>query len=251
MNNQFEIENDQITFYKQVIYHFYPGVFFTIFYIFSSQFFVDQGYPGLTALLVAAVVILAPITLGHLFYKSYKINDRFTLKNVIFYTERLSWKQYLLWTLFGIFLCTVVYIPMYPVGLYLRDSVFSWLPEWYFNPAYGTSDLGLLANIFLLAVLVDGLIIPIVEELYFRGYLLPRMSYLGNWAPVINGAFFGLYHFWQPHNLMAIVAVGIALSYVVWKTKNVYIGIIVHCTLNLLGDLGAYTAVLDGVIIER
>jgi hypothetical protein len=37
-----------------------------------------------------------------------------------------------------------------------------------------------------------------VEEYYFRGYLLPRLSRFGSLAPVINVALFSLYHFFTP-----------------------------------------------------
>ena len=37
-----------------------------------------------------------------------------------------------------------------------------------------------------------------VEELYFRGYLLPRISRLGAWAPLVNTVLFSLYHLFTP-----------------------------------------------------
>ncbi len=77
------------------------------------------------------------------------------------------------------------------------------------------------------------------------------MGRFGKWAPVINGACFGLYHFWQPHNLIAVVAVGIVLSLVVWKTKNVWVGVAIHCLINVLGALGGYVAVMQGEMIVR
>jgi uncharacterized protein len=37
----------------------------------------------------------------------------------------------------------------------------------------------------------DGLAFPILEEVYFRGFLLPRMSYLGALAPAVSALLFG------------------------------------------------------------
>ena len=37
-----------------------------------------------------------------------------------------------------------------------------------------------------------------VEEMYFHGYLLPRISRLGAWAPLVNTVLFSLYHFFTP-----------------------------------------------------
>jgi membrane protease YdiL (CAAX protease family) len=67
----------------------------------------------------------------------------------------------------------------------------------------------------------------------------------------VNGSLFGLYHFWQPHNLPALIGLGIVFSYAVWKTRNVYVGIAIHCTLNMVGALGGYLAAMNGTIIGR
>ena len=50
----------------------------------------------------------------------------------------------------------------------------------------------------VLLVLINGIAGPIVEEMYFRGYLLPRLERFDKWAPLINLSLFSLYHFWAP-----------------------------------------------------
>jgi membrane protease YdiL (CAAX protease family) len=104
---------------------------------------------------------------------------------------------------------------------------------------------------FLAGIVIDGLIAPVIEELFFRGYLLPRMAYLKHWAPIVNGTLFGLYHLWQPHNLPAIIGVGIVLSYVVWRKQNVWLGVFIHCTLNIVGAISGYLAASGGYVIPR
>jgi len=251
MKSTFNILEDQITFSRQLLYHFYPGVIITIFYIIISPQVIKSGYPGLLTLLLAEILVLFPVGMTHLLGKGKNLNGSLSLRNVIAFREPLSWKQYVGWSLLGIVMCFVVYIPMYPVGLFLRENIFYWLPEWYFNPGYGTDDMSLIANVFLIGIFIDGFVGPIVEELFFRGYLLPRMAYLKKWAPIVNGALFGLYHFWQPHNFLALTAIGIVLSWVVWKKKNVYLGIIIHCTINVLGAIMGYLAVSEGIMIGR
>jgi hypothetical protein len=44
----------------------------------------------------------------------------------------------------------------------------------------------------------NGLVGPITEELYFRGFLLPRIDRYGIWAPVLNTFLFSIYHVWTP-----------------------------------------------------
>ncbi len=251
MNSQLNSLDHQITFGRQLIYHFYPGILITLFYLLLSPYLIDKGIPGLGVLIIAEVAVLAPVALGHLSWQGFKLNGRFSWKDIILYQNKLSWKQYLLWTVLGMVLILLIYVPLYPVGLWLRANAFSWLPEWYFNPSYGAANMDIVANTFLIGILIDGFVGPIVEELYFRGYLLPRMQYLKKWAPVVNGLFFGLYHFWQPHNFIATSIVGIILSYIVWKKKNVYLGILIHCILNVLGSASAYFAISAGIDITR
>lgn len=234
-----------------VVNHFYIGVLITVFYVIAGPIVVSQGFPGIAPLLLAELFILAPVGMAHLLFKAKSLTGRYDLSSVIVYTNKISARSMILWSLGGILLVILVYVPLYPVGMFFRTSVFAWLPEWYFNPGFGSTDAALIAKIFLAGIFVDGLVGPIIEELFFRGYLLARMEHLKGWAPVLNGALFGIYHFWQPHNLLAIIGVGIVLSYVVWKTKNVYLGIIIHCTINLLGAIGGYMAVSEGLMLSR
>lgn len=234
-----------------VVNHFYIGVLITVFYVIAGPVVVTQGYPGLAPLLLAELFILAPVGMAHLLFKAKSLTGRYDLSSVIVYTNKISARSMVLWSLGGILLVILIYVPLYPVGMFFRTSVFAWLPEWYFNPSFGSTDAALIAKIFLAGIFVDGLVGPIVEELFFRGYLLARMEHLKGWAPILNGALFGIYHFWQPHNLLAIIGVGIVLSYVVWKTRNVYLGIIIHCTINLLGAIGGYMAVSEGLMLSR
>ncbi|MFY0687565.1 MAG: CPBP family intramembrane metalloprotease [Cyclobacteriaceae bacterium] len=238
-----------IPFSKQLINHFYVGVIITLFYIWISPSIIGSGYPGGFVLLIAELIILLPLVVVHFLWVSKETGSDFS--TLIPYQAKLSIKSYALWIVGGLLVSVLIYVPLYPVGLFLRESFFSWLPEWYFDPAYGSDDVGLIAKVFLMAILVDGLVGPIAEELFFRGYLLPRMAYLKSWAPVVNGCLFGIYHFWQPHNFIATMALGMVFSYVVWKTKNVYLGIAIHCILNIVGALGGYMAVMNGTMIGR
>lgn len=250
--NNFNILDDQITFKKLLWYHLYMGIPITLAYVLLSKTIVlDFKLPGLAALLIVELLLLAPIAFYHLFRKGKKLNGKLSFKNVIGFKNKLSIGQYIKWSVIGVFGCIICYAPLYPVGLFLKEYLFYWLPEWYFDPGFGTNDMMLIAHTFLVAMIIDGLVGPIVEELFFRGYLLPRMTYLKSWAPVINGVLFGVYHFWQPHNLLAISIVGIIISFIVWKKKNVYLGIIIHCTLNILGALSGYLATTGGNIIPR
>ena len=130
------------------------------------------------------------------------------------------------------------------------DRFFGWLPDWYVAPIMvdRIGDYGASAWIVTLAayLAINGLLGPIVEELYFRGYLLPRMERLGRWAPLVNVTLFSLYHFWSPWQVMArIMGLAPTVYAVRWK-QNVYLGMAVHCTLNTLGVL-----IVVGLVLGR
>ena len=75
------------------------------------------------------------------------------------------------------------------------------------------------------------------EELYFRGYLLPRMTRLRGWAPAVNSVLFALYHLWTPWQIVSRAVFYFPTVYAVWRKRNIFIAIWVHCLGNTLGAL--------------
>jgi membrane protease YdiL (CAAX protease family) len=71
---------------------------------------------------------------------------------------------------------------------------------------------------------------PVVEELLFRGLLLPRMRATfgkGDW--VASGTFFTLYHVHQPWSMPATLLDGIfAAAYPTKRFQSIWIGLITH-----------------------
>ena len=86
---------------------------------------------------------------------------------------------------------------------------------------------------------IDGIAHPIVEELYFRGFLLPRLARFGAWCPVISALFFAMFHMWQPQNIPIIFLTVLPWMYLVWWKRNVYLSILIHCLGNSLGASAA------------
>ena len=88
---------------------------------------------------------------------------------------------------------------------------------------------------FALAVLV-ALLAPLVEELFFRGLLLPRMRAVfgrGDW--VANGAIFTAYHLHQPWSMPATLLDGIfAQAYPAKRFRSIWIGIASHTAPSLV-----------------
>ena len=97
----------------------------------------------------------------------------------------------------------------------------------------------------ILNLVLNGIAGPVVEELYFRGYLLPRLSRLKGWAALMSVLLFSLYHFFTPwQNVIRIIAL-VPMVYAVWWKRNIYLGMIVHCVGNTFGAIGMLALVLS------
>jgi len=226
---------------KSILLHLLPGFMFTIIYIFGVKYTVDRGVPPYFLFLISGALFLIPFELGYLLYQAKKRNKSFCLKGIMDFRTKISKWQYIVLPvlLLGwIYFIALVINP--PIENTIIKNFFSWVPEHYF-----LESLVSLANQYTKSLLIfsaffgvffNGIFGPIVEEIYFRGYLLPRISRFGSWAPLINTILFSLYHFFTPwQNPLRIMAL-LPVFYTVWWRKNLYLGIIVHCLMNLTGS---------------
>lgn len=86
-------------------------------------------------------------------------------------------------------------------------------------------------------MVVNGIAGPVVEEMYFRGYLLPRISRLGAWAPLVNTVFFSPYHFFTPWlNVGRIIGL-LPMVYAAWWKRSIYVSMAVHVLGNVISML--------------
>jgi membrane protease YdiL (CAAX protease family) len=102
----------------------------------------------------------------------------------------------------------------------LIKTLFFWLPDWFFLSLLPKYSKSLLLITALLGLVVNGFLAPITEELYFRGYLLPRISRYKAWAPVFNGVLHSLYHFWMPWQVPGLLLGLLPAAFVVWWNKK-------------------------------
>ncbi len=223
---------------KSAVLHLLPAVFVVTFYVVTAPFFIRLGCPPGLALLVGFVFVGIPIELGYLLLKGKQRNGVFSLRGIALYREPVPvWQYVVVFLLLFAFAFGVLFL-VSPLTESLAKNVFSWLPKFLlpdspssYPPFARTAVLATL----ILGLIVDGIANPIVEELYFRGYLLPRISRLGWLAPLVNAFLFSLQHYWQPYNFPLIFLIQLPLVYIVWWKKNIYISMLTHCAGNLIG----------------
>ena len=219
--------------------HFLPGLIIFLVYIAIARVVMTWNFPATFALALTFLCIGIPFQLGILFYQGKKRNGVFSLEGVVLYRNtKPSWLYLLIVPLLAY--AVLLSILIEPVSTLLTDTVFSGLPDWFLEPsAEPEKDLSRFALLVFLVsnLIIDGIANPVVEELYFRGYLLPRISRFQAWAPLLHAALFSVIHIWQPQNVLFIFLLVLPLYYLVWWRQNIYLSIAAHSLGNVIGAL--------------
>ena len=220
------------SFGKSLLLHLFPGLLTSICYYALLNPFHRWGYPSMMALLVSIVLVLVPVELGYLLYLGKKENGKLSLQNIVHYRNSIPVKQYFIWVPIIIIMMGIIFTVLKPVDIFIQNYIFDWLSPFESGLQGGFSKSALVVTYAMLAVF-GAVVAPIVEELYFRGYLLPRMNFAGKWAPLFHSLLFGLYHMWTPWMFVTRTIGMLPIIYAA-KKKNLNVCIIAHCMINLV-----------------
>jgi len=232
---------------KTILLHISPGILTTLALLIFKPLINLTDYPPLLLFLLAVLLIDLPFMLGVMLNEGKKLNRRLSLEGVVLYREKVPWKTFAMVFVGAFVVLYLIIMVSTPLNSMLAETVFPWLPEWFFfdNAAqYEVYAKNNLILVFTLQLVITGVILPWVEELYFRGYLLPRISRYGNWSPLMGGLLFGLYHGWQLYGWVGVSLLGIGLGYVVWWKKDIRLSISLHVFANAVARLVLLMSVL-------
>lgn len=106
------------------------------------------------------------------------------------------------------------------------------------SPTYQELSKLIYTGNFFLELATAGIIVPVLEELVFRGILFKRLSFIVKlpWAIIISSVVFGLVH----GNLVQFVyatLLGAVMCFVYIRCKNILAPIILHMTANTISVL--------------
>lgn len=206
---------------------------------------VQSAIPSLLLFFIMGIVILFPFELAVVLRASKKAFGRLSLESAFTIHQKLPWWQI---ALFGVLtwgfagLMTVTIMPLENrLFAPLSEALFNWLPA-YFDWTYpalleGYTRSALILTAVILAIF-NGFVGPIIEELFFRGYLTAKIRRYGKMAPVIITILFSLYHFWLPFNNLFRIFAFFPAFYLAWIKKNIYIAIVCHVLSNLFSSIG-------------
>ena len=212
--------------WQSLLFFLIPGLYGVFAYYVLFPLLVQFGMPvefayGTQMLTVFLLLIIA--TIIGLRRDGWSLNwstvqERLRIKRM----DSTAWK----WTLIFLFLSLLMGFIINEFGLFLFEKIGFWPPD---------ADIDITNIPFLLIVLVFNII---SEELWWRGYILPRQELEnGKYAFLVNGvlwSFFHLYNWWTipfrlPRQWM--------LPFVVQRTKNTTPGIFMHFISNGLSNL--------------
>jgi membrane protease YdiL (CAAX protease family) len=235
MCDQNTMEEQKLSIPMIIILGLAPGlVILFLLLVFTSPFF-GIGFNMFLSLILAGFFGLVLTELGILKIIAWRENK--TISGLILYKNKIPKLRFFLSTLipFIILVLGFTVLPQYEMKLW---KVFDFVPDWFRQDKVNFQEMKYLKITLIIGYFVNGFLGPLVEEIYFRGYLLPRMGVFGKFAPLVNSIIFSIYHFFTPWlNITRIIAVT-PMVYSVWINKNMKIGIIVHCLGNSLGGIG-------------
>lgn len=222
---------------KSILLHISPGLLTTAGLLGIKPLMDRAGLPPLMAFLAAVLLIDIPFMLGLMLVEGKKINGKLSLNGIVHYRIKTTWKTFSLIFIGGFILLYLVITLSAPITAVITEKAFSWMPGWFFFDEfslYEDFNKNILIFVFSLQLVVTGILLPWVEELYFRGYLLPKISRYRGWAPLIGGLLFGFYHSWQLYDWVAVSLLGIGLAYIVWWKRDIRLGISLHVFANAI-----------------
>lgn len=227
--NQDQIEKHSLT--RSIILHLLPGILVGCFYFLARKPVTNLGFPSIFALFLAFALILVPVELGYLLLQGKKITGRFTLQGIISYRNPIPWWQYLVWPIIIFIGIGAIFTLLKPLDMVLQERLFFWVPDLN-NGLDGTYSRTILIVTYTMSLIFNVFLAPLVEELYFRGYLLPRMQ--GRFAILLHSLLFAAIHVFTPWMMITRTLGLLPLVFGV-KKLNIYVGMIVHILSNSVG----------------
>lgn len=238
---------EQFDFGRLMFYTFLPAVLILLSYMFMLQF--REYIAPFTSFMIIIFVVLIPVELGIILLHSYQEGKKLNLSSALQRHQKKSIKRMILPALLLAVVAALVFGIVSPLESAITGKyLFGWFPEYakladYLNHYQEFSRESLYATLVCYAI-GNGILGPIVEELYFRGFLLSRMEKYGKLAPLFNAILFSLYHLFSPWEIITrIIGCVLYITYG-YKKRNVIFGMLVHCIINTASVVMTIHAIL-------
>lgn len=244
------MKSQEITIPKLFILTVVPSAISTALYIAVGM--VWQSVPSITLFFILSTLTLFTFEIAVILLANKRKYGNIGLKIAFSKYRKMDWWKILL---YGFVLFGFAGLMSITIGA-LEDMVFSKISARLYMtlPAYfNWTNLELMKqypkNILIFTavfyIIMNVLILPIIEEIYFRGYLTGEMKSYGAAAPIWVSVAFSFYHWWLPFNNIFRICIFSIASMIAYKKENIYISIVFHCLCNLFSSIVFVTSLLS------
>lgn len=216
-----------------------PGAGSLLAYTALAAVMSGLGVPNMLTLMLAILIAEVPISWTIMIRRVRReTGGGFSLKDAFPWHRKVPAWVYALIGVPVVLLSTAVIVGLNPpIESALLSGPFAWVPEW-FVLAPDPNMFGQLSRGALLAMwgmgLVGGVIVGgFTQELFARGFLLPRTEHLGAAAPAFNATMFAVFHLIAPWGWVGFFIIALPWAYLVWWRRSVKIGL--FCHVGMLG----------------
>ncbi|NNU78071.1 CPBP family intramembrane glutamic endopeptidase [Clostridium estertheticum] len=238
----------QLSIIKLLLLVFFPAFLILGSYLWALQF--RATIPPFLSFMVIIFVVLIPSELGIILIFSKKETGKLNLQSAFIAQEKLSVKEIISISIVLIVFAAIIFTFISPIeSNFMFKKIFSKVPEYFklsdFFKHYGNYSKIIVITSLVLYAIGNGILGPIVEELYFRGLIMPRINRFGKLTPLIITLLFSAYHLFSPWEYITRVIACFPFVHFVYKKKNIYIGMAVHCTLNIVSIVMAIIGLMS------
>lgn len=222
---------------KLLGYYLIPGVFIALGYYIISPRLLSFNLSSIFTLSILIAVVLIPIQGGYLLCKRTSKKDKTLLSEILAEQKHIHPKKFILYVIILIVFTGIVFALLgNTITPLLKDRVFTWIPKWARYP--NIPSLEPQQTVTIITLLLFGNILgPLVEEVYFRGYLLNKTPGSPIVKSIINAFLFALYHFWSPWDIITRTIAVVPYAFITLKTKNIWIAIVAHIGVNMISTI--------------
>lgn len=233
-----ELEMKELSVKKIIGLIFVPTIILTSVYVMIGLHW--QKIPSIALFYVLATVILFPIELGIVMKASQKEYGEYSLKSAFTNHSRLRKREIALYGVLLFVFAGAMSATISPIESILASPIAGWVeqltPEYFdwtnveLTRSYPKEILLFTSIVFFI---MNAFVGPIIEELFFRGYLTGKLNRLGWKAAIVITILFSLYHLWQPYgNIFRIITFGV-VALITYRKQNIYISMTFHCLCNI------------------
>ena len=217
---------------KTLFLHLAPGVLFTLVFLLAAWLMNRAGGSTYLALILCIPLVLVPCEVGVLVVERRRICWNWRSIIAPRANPRVSILDILLSVAAIYAIAQAAGALAIPSRTAILRAMAHWLPPW---AVLDRLPEGISPSALWLGLFLSGLVAPIVEELYFRAFLMPRIPVPGRWAPAVNAALHSIYHFYAPWNYFMFFLAFLPLAYYVRLRGNLLPAMITHSLFNSVG----------------